>query len=92
VPGWKAYFRLAQTVTDLSLLDSWVARNRLRVVRCGNGGTDPTIYRELRALGASEVLAARTAANSRGLVADGAGRLEPHAANTYSLPWACCIL
>jgi RNA-directed DNA polymerase len=64
-PGWKAYFRLAQTPSVWARLDSWL-RYRLRVVRLRQWRHGATIYRELRALGASQELAARTAANTNG--------------------------
>jgi len=64
VPGWKAYFRLG-TEQELRALDSGL-RYRLRVVRLRHWRHGPKIYRELRALGASEALAARIASNSRG--------------------------
>jgi group II intron reverse transcriptase/maturase len=81
VPGWKAYFQLVQTVTDLRQLDSWL-RYRLRVVRLRQWRYGPTIYRELRKLDASDALAARTAANSRGwwrTAREGLNRLLPNA-------------
>jgi len=81
VPGWKRYFQRVQTVTDLRQLDSWL-RYRLRVVRLRQWRHGPTIYRELRKLGASETLAACTAANSRGgwrTAREGLNRMLPNA-------------
>jgi len=63
VPGWKAYFRLAQTPRVLSDLDEWL-RHRLRAVRLKQWRSGPTMFRALRALGASTDLAARIAGNS----------------------------
>lgn len=63
VPGWKAYFRLAQTPRVMRDLDKWL-RRRLRAVRLKQWRRGPTMYRELRALGASTDLAARIAGNA----------------------------
>jgi group II intron reverse transcriptase/maturase len=51
VPGWKAYFRLAQTPTVMQALDRWL-RHRLRAVQLKHWKRGPTAYRELRKLGA----------------------------------------
>jgi len=51
VPGWKAYFRLAQTPTVMQALDRWL-RHRLRAVQLKHWRRGPTAYRELRKLGA----------------------------------------
>jgi RNA-directed DNA polymerase len=64
VPGWKAYFRLAQTPKRLRLLDEWL-RHRLRAVRLKQWRCGTTIYRELRKLGASDEVACRVAGNAR---------------------------
>ena len=64
VPGWKAYFRLAQTPTAMRRLDAWL-RHRLRAVQLKQWRSGPTIFRELRKLGASEALAARVASHPR---------------------------
>jgi len=64
VPGWKAYFRLAQTPSVMRELDEWL-RHRLRAVRLKQWRRGPTMFRELRALGASTDLAARIAGNAR---------------------------
>ena len=63
VPGWKAYFRLAQTPTVMRRLDAWL-RHRLRAVQLKQWRRGPTIFRELRKLGASEELAARVASQA----------------------------
>ncbi len=64
VPGWKAYFRLAQTPRVMRELDEWL-RHRLRAVRLKQWRRGTTMFRELRALGASTALAARIAANAK---------------------------
>ena len=64
VPGWKAYFRLAQTPRVMRELDEWL-RHRLRAVQLKQWRRGTTIFRELRARGASVDLAARIAGNAR---------------------------
>jgi hypothetical protein len=64
VPGWKAYFRLAQTPTVMRELDAWL-RHRLRAVQLKQWRRGPTIFRELRKLGADRDLAGRVAGNAR---------------------------
>ncbi len=64
VLGWKAYFRLAQTPRVFQDLDQWM-RHRLRAIQLKHWKRGKTIYRELRALGASPQVARRVAANSR---------------------------
>jgi hypothetical protein len=64
VPGWKAYFRLAQTPKVMRELDEWL-RHRLRAVQLKQWRRGTTIFRELRKLGASVNLAARIAGNAR---------------------------
>ena len=63
VPGWKEYFRLAQTPGLMRELDEWL-RHRLRAVRLKQWRGGPTMFRELRALGAGTALAARIAGNA----------------------------
>jgi len=63
VPGWKAYFRLAQTATAMRRLDAWL-RHRPRAVQLKQWRSGPTIFRELRKLGATEALAAQVASQS----------------------------
>jgi group II intron reverse transcriptase/maturase len=53
LPGWKAYFRLAQTPGVWRELDEWM-RHRLRAAQLKHWRRSSTAYRELRALGASE--------------------------------------
>jgi hypothetical protein len=60
--GWKAYFRLADTPKVFAELDGWI-RHRLRAIQLKQWKRGTTIYRELRARGASKDLAARVAAN-----------------------------
>jgi RNA-directed DNA polymerase len=60
VPGWKAYFRLAQTPQTFKDLESWM-RHRLRAIQLKHWRTGTTIYRGLRKLGASHELALQTA-------------------------------
>lgn len=64
LPGWKAYFRLAQTPKVWRGLDKWT-RRRLRAVQLKLWRRGPTMFRELRALGASRDLAAQIAGNAR---------------------------
>ncbi|MGH8847554.1 MAG: group II intron reverse transcriptase/maturase [Polaromonas sp.] len=63
LPGWKAYFQLAQTPAVWRGLDAWL-RHRLRAIQLKFWRRGPTIYRELRALGASHDVAAQGAANA----------------------------
>ncbi len=62
--GWKGYYRLAQTPGIWRRLDEWL-RHRLRAIQLKQWKRGSTMYRELRALGASEPVARRVAANSR---------------------------
>lgn len=62
--GWKAYFRLVQTPTVLRGLDEWL-RHRLRAIQLKHWRRGTTIYRSLRALGATRDQAARVAGNAR---------------------------
>ena len=64
VPGWKAYFRLAQTPKVLRELDEWL-RHRLRAIQLKHWRRGTTMYRELVALGAKPDAARQVAANSR---------------------------
>lgn len=63
VPGWKAYFQLAQTPRVFRELDEWL-RHRLRALQLKHWRRGTTMYRELLALGASETDARSIAANS----------------------------
>jgi Group II intron, maturase-specific domain len=64
VPGWKAYFRLAQTPKVMRELDEWL-RHRLRAVQLKQWRRGTTMFRAPRKLGASVDLAARIAGNAR---------------------------
>lgn len=64
VPGWKAYFRLAQTPRVFRALDEWL-RHRLRALQLKHWRRGTTMYRELLALGASVADARTVAANCR---------------------------
>ncbi|MFQ5530500.1 MAG: group II intron reverse transcriptase/maturase [Gemmatimonadota bacterium] len=64
LPGWKEYFRLAQTPKILRGLDEWL-RHRLRALQLKHWRRGTTAYRQLRAMGASKDQAARVAAGNR---------------------------
>jgi len=64
LPGWKAYFRLAQTPRVFRELDEGL-RHRLRALQLKHWRRGPTMFRELRELGASREQAARVAGNAR---------------------------
>jgi RNA-directed DNA polymerase len=64
VPGWKAYFHLASSKRARRELDEWL-RHRLRALQLRHWRHGPTIYRELRRLGASASDARHVAANAR---------------------------
>ena len=64
MPGWKAYFQLAQTPNVFRELDKWI-RHRLRAVQLKHWCRGTTMYRELKAMGASDEDARKVAANSR---------------------------
>ena len=60
--GWKAYFGLAQTPRVWRGLDEWL-RHRLRAIQLKHWRRPKAIYRELKALGASEDVAKQVAGN-----------------------------
>ena len=62
--GWKAYFGLSQTPGVWKRQDEWL-RHRLRAIQLKQWKRGKTMYRELRALGASSQVTKRIAANSR---------------------------
>ena len=64
VLGWKAYFRLSQTPRVWQSLDEWM-RHRLRASQLKHWKRGKTMYRELKALGATETVARRVAGNAR---------------------------
>lgn len=63
VPGWKAYFRLAQTPIRFRDLDQWL-RHRLRALHLKHWKRGPTAYARLLDLGASPETAAWAAAHT----------------------------
>jgi RNA-directed DNA polymerase len=63
LPGWRNYFSLAETPTTFDELDKWI-RHRLRALYLKQWKRGPTVYRELRARGASPYVAAAVAANA----------------------------
>jgi RNA-directed DNA polymerase len=64
LPGWREYFRLAQTPRVLGDLDQWL-RHRLRALHLKHWKRGRVIYRELRARGLSADHAAIVAGNGR---------------------------
>jgi RNA-directed DNA polymerase len=60
--GWKAYFSLSQTPNVWRMLDEWL-RHRLRAIQLKQWKRGTTVFRELRALGASHRSASQIAAN-----------------------------
>jgi RNA-directed DNA polymerase len=60
--GWKAYFGLAQTPRLLRELQEWL-RHRLRAIQLKQGKRPGTIYRELKAPGATEGAARHVVGN-----------------------------
>lgn len=62
--GWKAYFGLAQTPRVWRELDERL-RHRLRAIELKQWKRPKTIYRELKARGASDDVAKQVAGNSR---------------------------
>jgi RNA-directed DNA polymerase len=64
LPGWKGYFRLADTPRVFHSLDAWI-RRRLRMVHLKQWKQGPTVFRELRARGLSIRAAAEVAAHCR---------------------------
>ena len=64
VPGWRSYFELAQTPNIWRRLDEWM-RRRLRAIQLKHWNKPTTIYRALKALGATEHAATQVAAYRR---------------------------
>jgi group II intron reverse transcriptase/maturase len=62
--GWRNYFGLASTPRIFADLDQWI-RRRLRALQLKQWKRGRTIFRELRARGASVDVAAQVAANAR---------------------------
>ncbi len=63
LPGWRNYFSLAETPGVFADLDQWI-RHRLRALQLKQWKRGRTVYRELRARGASEHVAVVVAANA----------------------------
>jgi RNA-directed DNA polymerase len=64
LPGWKGYFRLAETPKTFRTLDSWL-RRRLRAIQLKLWRRGTRIYRGLLALGAIPEVAAKVASVGR---------------------------
>lgn len=62
--GWKLYFRLAETPRVFRDIDQWI-RHRLRMVQLKQWKRGPTVYREMRRLGAADDVAQRVAGNTQ---------------------------
>jgi group II intron reverse transcriptase/maturase len=62
--GWREYFRLADTPGVFSDLDKWI-RRRLRLVQLHQWKRGTTVFRELRARGISQHVAAMAARFAR---------------------------
>jgi group II intron reverse transcriptase/maturase len=62
--GWKAYFHKSDTAQVFVKLDAWI-RRRLRVLHLKHWTRGRTAYQALRALGAPQYLAARTAKHTK---------------------------
>ena len=62
--GWRNYFGLADTPRIFANLDQWI-RRRLRALQLKHWKRGRTIFRELRARGASVDVAAQVAGNAR---------------------------
>jgi group II intron reverse transcriptase/maturase len=75
LPGWKSYFRLAQTPGVLRELDEWL-RHRLRTLHLKHWRRGSTVFREVMSLGASPERAARIAGNASSWWRNGCGDLN----------------
>ena len=64
LPGWKEYFRLAETPGVFAGVDGWIGR-RLRMARLKQWKKGTTIFRELRKAGVGKAAAASVAACHR---------------------------
>jgi group II intron reverse transcriptase/maturase len=62
--GWREYFKQAETPGVFEDLDKWI-RHRMRCLQLKQWKRGTTVYRELRARGASKDVAAQVAANTR---------------------------
>ena len=61
LPGWKEYFRLADTPGVFADHDKWI-RHRLRALQLKQWKRGPKVYAEMRRLGLPHALAAQAAA------------------------------
>jgi RNA-directed DNA polymerase len=64
LPGWSTYFALAETPKVFGELDQWL-RHRLRAIHLKQWKHGRTVFREMRARGASVDTAAMVAAGTR---------------------------
>jgi RNA-directed DNA polymerase len=64
LPGWRNYFSLVDLAYFFTRLDKWI-RHRLRALHLKQWKRGPRVYRELRARGASHLVASRIAAHTR---------------------------
>lgn len=62
--GWREYFKQAETPGVFEDVDGWI-RHRLRCLQLKQWKRGTTVFRELRARGASKDVAAQVAANTR---------------------------
>jgi RNA-directed DNA polymerase len=62
--GWREYFKQAETPGVFEGVDGWI-RHRLRCLQLKQWKRGTTVFRELRARGASKDVAAQVAANTR---------------------------
>ena len=62
--GWREYFRLTEMPATLRELDGWI-RHRMRCLQLKQWKRATTVFRELRARGASVALAKLVAARTR---------------------------
>jgi RNA-directed DNA polymerase len=61
LPGWKEYFRLADTPRAFADYDKWI-RHRLRALQLKQWKRGSKIYAEMRRLGLPAAVAAQAAA------------------------------
>ena len=64
LPGWRQYFKLADTPSVFQNLDAWI-RHRLRALQLKQWKQGVTVYRELRARGVSQHPAAAAASQAQ---------------------------
>lgn len=82
VPGWHAYFALANTPGIFRDLDGWV-RHRLRALQLSQWKRGRTAFRELRARGSSVTLAAEIARGTSRWWWNASKRLHHILTNSY---------